>query len=277
MRKGDVMEKITENVYVETGFQGCNTSFVVTSDGVVVIDTPMVPDDAKKWAGEAARHGPVRYVINSEPHTDHFSGNCYFGGTVIAHEGTRRAILTASVDDMKNMLKFMSPESPPPGDEFYYRPPDITLSERLTFYLGDHTFQLINMPGHTPYQVAVYVPEEKVVFSSDNVNLGMPYFGDSLPDVWLETLKRYQELDVDKVVPGHGDVAGKSSIMEMIAHLHGWIDPVANAISRGMSLEEIVEKIPADLPGEIAGMPEEGPMAGMLRTNIEKIYHYLKK
>jgi cyclase len=271
------MEKVTDNVYVETEFQGCNTSFVVTNDGVVVIDTPMVPAEARKWAGEAARHGKIRYVINSEPHTDHMSGNCYFGGTVIAHEGTRQAILKASVEDMKNMLKFMSPDSPPPGDEFYYRPPDITLSERLTFYLGEHTFHLINMPGHTPYQVAVYVPKEKVVFASDNVNLGMPFFGDSLPDVWLKSLKRYQELDVDKVVPGHGDVAGKNSITEMIAHIQAWIDPVAKAISRGMNLEEIVEKVPADLPGQVAGIPGEDRMAGMLRMNIERIYQYLKK
>ncbi len=271
------MQKITDNIYVETGFQGCNTSLVVTGDGVVVIDTPMVPVEATKWAAEAEKHGPIRYVINSEPHTDHVSGNCYFGGLVIAHEGTRQAILKASVDDMKNMLRFMAPDSPPLDENFRYRPPDITLSERLTFYLGEHTFQLIHMPGHTPYQVAVYVPEEKVVFTSDNVNLGMPVFRDSLPDVWLESLKRYQELDVDKVVPGHGEVTGKKSFTEMSALVQAWIDAIANAIAKGMSLEETVEKVPADLPGQMADMPKDGPMAGFLRINIEKIYQYLKK
>ena len=200
------MQKITDGVYVETEFQGCNSSLVVTGEGVVVIDTPMVPAEAKKWAEEAEKHGPVRYVINCEPHGDHISGNCYFGGTGIAHEGTRRAILKSSVEDMKNMLKMMAPDSPPLEEDFYYRPPEITLTDKLTLYMGKHTLQLVHMPGHTPYQVTVYVPEEKVVFTSDNVNLGTLVFRDSLPDVWLESLKKYEELDVDMVVPGHGKV-----------------------------------------------------------------------
>ena len=90
------MQKITNNVYVENDYRGCNTSFVVTKHGVVVIDTPMVPSEAKKFRDEASKHGPIRYVINTEPHLDHVSGNCYFNGLVVSQEGTRRAILSAS-------------------------------------------------------------------------------------------------------------------------------------------------------------------------------------
>ena len=66
------MQQITDNVFAETGFRGCNPSFVVTSEGVVMIDTPQMPVDAVKWHDEIARHGPVRYLINTEPHGDHF-------------------------------------------------------------------------------------------------------------------------------------------------------------------------------------------------------------
>ena len=34
------MQKISNNAYAETGFQGCNPGFVVTSEGVVMIDSP---------------------------------------------------------------------------------------------------------------------------------------------------------------------------------------------------------------------------------------------
>ena len=37
------MQKITSNVYAETGFTGCNPGFVVTKEGVVLIDTPQMP------------------------------------------------------------------------------------------------------------------------------------------------------------------------------------------------------------------------------------------
>ncbi len=269
------MQKVTDNVYVESEISVCNTSVVVTKEGVVVIDTPMVPANAKKVAADIAKFGPVRYVINSEPHTDHIAGNCYFGGLVVTHDGTRNALLKAKPEDITGMLQMMAPDSLPLDKEFRFRPSDITFSERLALYLGDHSFHLIHMPGHTPYSLAVYVPEERIVFTSDNINLGMPVFRDALPDKWLETLTQLEELDVDKVVPGHGEVTDKSCFSQMSKNVRGWIDAVADAIDKGMNLEEAIEEVPkAEM---FADMPKEGPAAGFLRMNIERIYRYLKK
>ena len=41
-----MFERVTDNVYADTTLRGCNPSFVVTSDGVVVIDTPQLPTKA---------------------------------------------------------------------------------------------------------------------------------------------------------------------------------------------------------------------------------------
>lgn len=269
------MKKITDNVYVESEISVCNTSFVVTREGVVVIDTPMVPANAKKWAKEATKYGPIRYVINTEPHGDHISGNCYMGGTLIAHEGTREAILAAKVDDIKGMLQMMAPDSLPLDKDFRYRPPDITLSQRLTLYLGNHTFHLTNMPGHSPHQVAVYVPEEKVVFTSDNVVVGMPFFRQALPKEWLKTLKEYQKLDVDKVVPGHGNVCDKSYFKQMYKIVKACMDAVETAIAKGMSLQEAQKKV--TLAEVFPDMPRDERTAGIIRMNVERLYEVLKK
>jgi cyclase len=268
------MQKITANVYVETGFRGCNTSFVVTAEGVVVIDTPMVPAEAKQWAAEAAKYGPVRYVINGEPHPDHVFGNCYFGGTVVGHEGTRAVILGTTMDSFTQMLKGMAPDSPPPGNDFKFRPPEITLTEGLTLYLGKHTFQLIALPGHSPYQVTVYVPEERVVFTSDNVVTGTPFFFQALPDAWLETLDRLQELDVDKVVPGHGEVQDKSYLPQMKKNIQTWLSTVAGAIEKGMTLAEAQEKL--TFTREFPNLPRDERTANIIRTNVGRLYEYLR-
>jgi cyclase len=269
------LQQITKNVYVETEFQGCNTSFVVTGEGVVVIDTPMVPAEARKWNDEAGRHGVVRYVINTEPHTDHVAGNCYFEGTGVSHEGTRQAILSAKVDDLKGMLQWMAPDALPLEEGFHYRPPEITFSQRLTLYPGEHTFQLIHMPGHSPYQLAVYVPQERVVFTSDNVSVGMPFFRQAVPFAWLDSLQELQKLDVDKVVPGHGNVCEKSYIPQMSVIIEDWIDAVKKAIDQGMSSEEAQEKI--SLADKYPELAQNERMAGMIRTNIAALYNTLKK
>jgi len=270
------MQKITDNVYVESKLSRCNTSAVVTKDGVVVIDTPMIPANAKKIAAEIKKLGPVRYVINTEPHGDHTSGDCYFGGTLIAHEGTREVILTSKVEDFAGMLKMMSPESLPIPNDFRFRPPDITLSERLTIYLGGRTFKLMNLPGHTPCQVAVYVPEEKIVFTSDNVVVeDIPYFHQALPDRWLKSLKEYEKLDVAKVVPGHGGVTDKSAFPRMARIIRDCLAAVQKAIDKGMSLAEAQEKVTfAEI---FAHLPDDERKKMVIRMNVGRLYEYLKK
>ncbi|MDD5039054.1 MAG: MBL fold metallo-hydrolase [Dehalococcoidales bacterium] len=270
------MKKVTNNVYAETGIRGCNPSFVVTKEGVVMIDTPQMPADAIKWRDEIAKHGKVRYLINTEPHGDHFTGNYFFEGTVVAHEGTRDAILAASVEQLKERLKQTAPDSLPLMKDFKYRPPNITFSQRLTLHLGNHTFQLINLPGHTPYQVAIYVPEERVVFTADNVVCRVQaYLHQAVPYEWLNSLKRIQEIDADILVPGHGNICDRSYIPEMSAFIQAWIDAVKAAINQGMSLEEAQEKVslldryPMQAGSEAMGQQVQ-------RMNIARLYKVLK-
>ncbi len=271
------MQKITKNVYAETGFRGCNPGFVVTSEGVVMIDTPQMPTDAIKWRDEIAKFGPVRYLINTEPHGDHFTGNFFFGGTVVAHEGTRDAILAASVEQLKERFKQMEPQSLPLLEGYNYRPPTVTFSQRMTLYVGQHTFQLINFPGHTPYQIAVVIPEERVMFTSDNVfGRVQAWLQQALPYEWLESLKRMQQLDADILVPGHGSICRRSYLSEMSAFIQAWIDAVSKAIKQGMSLEEAQEKV--SLLDRYPVETGSEPMAQMIqRMNVARLYEVLKK
>jgi glyoxylase-like metal-dependent hydrolase (beta-lactamase superfamily II) len=268
------MQKIAKNVYAETNFRGCNPGFVITSDGVVMIDTPQMPTDAIKWRETIAKYGSVRYLINTEPHGDHYSGNCFFKGTVIAHEGTRQAILASSVEQTKERLKQMSPDDYALMKRFKFRPPTITLTTEMTLYVGDHTFKLINVPGHTPYQVAVYIPEEKVIFTSDNVFYKVPpWLQQALPYEWLESLKKLEQLDAKVLVPGHGDICDPGYFPEMRACIQAWIDAVTDAINRGMSLEQAQEKI--SLLGKYEIEPAMGKM--LQQMNVTRLYQVLRK
>ncbi len=271
------MKKITDNVFVETGFRGCNVGFVATTQGVVMIDTPQLPREAVKWRDEVAKYGRVRYIINTEPHGDHYTGNYFFDGTVVAHEGTREIIKNSSLAQLRDFLKQDDPQSLALIDGFKYRPPDITLSERLTIYCGGHTFRLINMPGHTAYQLAVFIPEERVIFTSDNVvGRVQAWLHQALPDQWLESLKRLQELDADTLVPGHGSVVGPDYLPEMADFIRAWVAAVQAAVDQGMSLEEAQEKVSLLDRYPVGGAYEA--MGKMIqRMNVARLYELLKK
>ncbi|MFC2007350.1 MBL fold metallo-hydrolase [Chloroflexota bacterium] len=271
------MQKITDNVYVETGFAGCNTGFITTKEGVVLIDTPQLPKDAVAWREEIAKHGKIRYLINTEPHGDHISGNCFFDGTLVTHEGTRDAILACTADTFRERLEQSAPDNLPLPEGLSYRPPAITLSQRMTIYLGDHTFQLTNHPGHTPYQVAVYIPEERVVFTSDNIfHKILPHLRETVPYEWLESLKKLQELDADVLVPGHGTVCDKSYIPEMSAVIQEWIDVASAAIAKGMSVEEAQETITLYARYLTEGEDTTRPRQ-IQDLSLKRLYQVLKK
>jgi cyclase len=237
------MEKVTDNVYTVLNLRGCNYSLVVTAEGTVVIDTPMVPADAKKWREEATKYGEIRYVINNEPHNDHVAGNCWLGGTLVAHEGTREAIKQNKQEVLEEQMSWMVPDALPLDKEFRYRLPDITFSDELKIFLGKHTINIISVPGHTPSQTAVFVPEERVLFTSDNVTMQMPIMIDAVPEEWLKSLKKLQTLDIDKIVPGHGPICDKTALDVTYSNVQYITDELKSAIAKRWSLQEIQEKV----------------------------------
>mgnify|MGYP003719641027 CR=1 FL=1 len=85
------MKQITSNVWVETETRGCNFGFVTTTDGIVMIDSPHKPTTAIWLKSEIEKRGLLRYIINTEPHGDHWTGNAFFDAPVIAHEGEEGA------------------------------------------------------------------------------------------------------------------------------------------------------------------------------------------
>jgi len=269
------MQKIAKNVYAETGIRGCNPGFVVTSDGVVMIDTPQMPTDAIKWREVIAKHGPVRFLINTEPHGDHWTGNYFFKTTVVAHEGTRQAILASSVEQTKERFKQTSPADYALMKRFTFRPPTVTLTTEMTLYVGNHTFKLINLPGHTPYQVAVFIPEEKVIFTSDDVFCRVqPWLQQAVPFEWLESLKRLETLNARVLVPGHGAVCDPTYLPEMRATIQAWIDTVSGVIKKGWSVQEAQEKLspPVKFPGDTEAMDKM-----LVRMNVTRLYDVLRK
>ena len=181
------------------------------------------------------------------------------------------------MEQLKERLEQASPESLTLLEGFSFRLPTITLSHRLTLYLGDHTFQLINVPGHTLFQVAVYIPEERVVFTSDNVFYKVQaWLHQALPYEWLDSLRLIGEMEADVLVPGHGGICDRGYIPEMCAFIQAWIDAVTKAINDGMSLEEAQEKV--SLLDRYPMQPGSEPMGPMVQQmNVARLYEVLKK
>jgi cyclase len=250
------MERVTGNVCSETMLRGCNPSYVTTSDGVVVIDTPQLPTRAVAMREEAESNGPIRYLINTEHHVDHIFGNYYFkgAGTVVNHQGLydNFMVVTPDLDPFAYAREALPTDDPageaifPDRDEYYADPNKgtIVFTGDLTLRVGDHTFHLLHTPGHTPGQLAVHVPEERVVFTGDTVfSECQTWLMTSDVERWLEALDRIRALDVDHVVPGHGPVTTTAYLDTQRSVLLDWTSAVAAAVAKGWSREETIARV----------------------------------
>jgi cyclase len=250
------MENVTPRVFTETKLRGCNPSFVVTSDGVVVIDTPQLPTRAVAMREEAEAYGTIRYVVNTEHHVDHIFGNYYFkgAGEVVHHQGVYDNFMVVApiLDPFAYAAEAIPSDDPDGADIFpdrdeYYADPNkgtVVFTGDLTLRVGSHTFHLIHTPGHTPGQVAVYVPEEQAVFTGDTVfSECQTWLMTSDVDQWVGALETIKGLDVDHVIPGHGPVTTTRYLATQRSVLLEWKSEVAAAVAKGWSREETVERV----------------------------------
>jgi cyclase len=232
---------------------------VTTSDGVVVIDTPQLPTRAIAMRREAESHGPIRYLVNTEHHVDHIFGNHWFrgAGEVVNHRALYEIFMdpSAALDPFAYALEAIPTDDPdaapliPDRDDYYADLPrgTVVFTGDLTLRVGDHTFHCLHTPGHTPGQLAVHVPEERVVFTGDTIFSGcQTWLMTSNVDQWLEALERIRQLDVDHVVPGHGPVVTLDYLHTQRTVLLKWKAAVSEAVANGWSREETIRRVRFD-------------------------------
>jgi cyclase len=270
------MQQLTSNVFVNTQVKGCNFGFVTTADGIVMIDSPHKPSDAMKLKVEIAQHGQLRYIINTEPHGDHWTGNAFFQVPVIAHEGVRTRILNTDMEQHLARVASFGPEEPKLLENYAPNLPVITFENGMTLRVGDHTFQMIHMPGHTLYQAAILIKEEGVVFTSDNIFYKVQTFiQEANPDQWLGALEGLRKLDEEIFVPGHGAICDKTYLDEQGEYILEWKAYVQKAIDQGIPKEEAIDKLTALTDRYPMDVGLEGQAPRIMRMNVANLYDYL--
>ncbi len=240
------MQRLTESVYVETNFTGANVGFIVTSEGIIMVDAPLLPTEASAWLREMSEYGRIRYIVNTDHHRNHALGSAFFPGVVIAHKMTRRrlALSERAIEQLRAFLTDADPEGARMAAEYRPKLPVITFSRKLTLFSGQHIVQLIHLPGHTPNTIGAYLSQEKVLFTGDNlVNGQRPFLGQANTASWLKTLERTKAMDVEVMIPGHGPPCGKETLEGLVDYIRQVRQQVATAIAKGLNKEETIQAV----------------------------------
>ena len=186
-----------------------NAGFVITPAGVVVVDALGSPRLAERLT-QAIRQltdKPVTHVILTHYHADHIYGLQFFkqqGAQVIAHVAAREYMqsetaqlrLEASRTDLAPWIDAQT----------RLVAADTWIEGATTLRVGGVVFELDRVgPSHTPEDITVYVPSEKLLFAGDLFFNGrLPFVGRANSSQWIRSLDRLLGYDTRAVVPGHG-------------------------------------------------------------------------
>jgi glyoxylase-like metal-dependent hydrolase (beta-lactamase superfamily II) len=186
-----------------------NAGFVVTDDGVVVIDAlGTVPlGEAMVKAIRKVTPKPIRRVVVTHYHADHVYGLQPLkqaGAEIWAHRRGEEYFTSGLADErLQQRRRDLSPWV---DERTRVLKPDLWLEGDTDFRMGGLTFRIVYAEGaHSPEDVMVYVVEERLLFAGDLLFAGrVPFVGSADSKGWLKAMDKMLALEPAVVVPGHG-------------------------------------------------------------------------
>lgn len=223
-----------------------NSGFVVTKTGVLVVDTGSSEEigDALKQTIRQVTDKPVKWIVNSHAHGDHWLGNIAFKDSNPAIYATSTVNdLTKSegatwVDNFKRLSEGATGDTP-------LLLPNKIIDERTELLLDETKIVLFpSGDSHSPGDLITWLPEQRILISGDVVYSDrMPTTSASKLSQWITMLDELQQLDPVAVIPGHGDVTDVEGMQRLHALLSGIREEVQKGYEAGLSDYEMLPAV----------------------------------
>jgi uncharacterized sulfatase len=298
--------KVTDNVYTAVGFHGANTSMIVGSDGVIIVDTLMGPTSASNALKAFREYSdkPVKAIIYTHSHADHIGGASAFAGNekpeiyateifgsaegvnsdvnpikakrgvrqfgrkLPKSEKTNRGVAPASTIDYDRGKGFIPPT---------VRVPKKGLKKTIS---GIHV-EFYPSPGETDDAMFIWLPGEKVLFAGDNFYSAFPNLyairGTVYRDVlnWSDSDARMAEFKPHYLVPGHtmpivGQAAATTALEDYSEAIRSVYEQTVKGINEGKGPDQLAHEV--TLPSQLKDKPYLIEFYGTVPHAVRAIY-----
>ena len=186
-----------------------NLSFVVTGDGVIVVNGGAAYILAKALHDEikAITDQPVKLVINENGQGHAMLGNSYWaeqGVPILAHVDAAHEIDARGGSILEGMKRYNRDKA----EGTSVARPTLTFEDKHIVEMGDYYIEVLHLgPAHGPGDIQVWLPEQSLVIAGDMAfhQRMLPIFEDTIVYDWIETWEtEFEPLNATYVIPGHG-------------------------------------------------------------------------
>ena len=237
-------DKVSRHVYVihgplelpnenNEGFMN-NPAFIVTDNGVVVIDPGSSVHTGNMLIREIHKitDKPVIAVFDTHVHGDHWLGNdaiqrAYPEADIYAHHKTISMIDNGEGQSWLDLMHDMT-KGATDGTSIVNARDALKGGEDLT--IGGHQFQIIHYgQAHTVTDIMILYKEDNVLFTGDNVtNKRIIRMVDASFKGSIETIDKVKSLQPAIVVPGHGKTGG----LELLDNYQSYLSIIYRNVSK---------------------------------------------
>ena len=279
------MEKIASNVYASTGYPGINVGFVALPAGVIAIDAPTLPGDARAWRQRILEttKGPILYVILTDGHPDRLLSAGLLGAPVVA---TRAAYERASAYTdgfWRGVVEGWTRRHPEVAEELTGSRgvlPEILFTSDLTLHNGGVDVTVAQVAGAAPGSAWVRLPEQDVLFAGDTVVVGSPPIMAAAPDTkaWLSTLSalrrpRFTEMTI---VPGRGGLCDQVATRQLSDYISLARRRVRSLHASGQARADMAALI-VEMLSSFPVPDDEGDLAQRhIKAGLDRLYEELR-
>ena len=285
------MKNIAPNIYASTEHAGVNVGFIVMPAGVIAIDAPTLPRDARAWRQQIMEvtGGPILYVVLTDGHPDRLlavEDLCGHGETPVVAAFAAYDRASAYTDGFwRSVVEGWIRRHPEAADELtgvQGALPEILFTSDLTLHKGGVSVTIKQVAGAAPDSAWVYLPEQDVLFAGDTV------VADRHPSLaaatntkaWLDTLTslRRERFSKTTIVPGRGPICDQSAtrpLSDYIALVRRRMRSLRAMHSNGQTRVDMSAVVAELLPFFPVPEDEQEFIQRRIKASLDRVYEEL--
>ncbi len=275
-----MLREIADRVFVQLDYEGANVGCILTDAGAIVIDTPIIPEDARHWARTVSElTDKVLYVFNTDHHRAHIMGNQFFDAPILAHEAAWKEMANYKdtfIERTKNFFK-KRPDVQKQFDEIRIIKPELCFSGKLIMEKGGREFHFMHLGGHTPATSGLYLPKERILFTGDLVVVDEhPALGQCLSEEWLNKLRWLRKQKYELIVPGHGPLCNVEASEPVSEYIRTMRAKVRSQFKSGRTKAEAAVVISQMIDFFPYRPGEKSIIEKRIRAGVSRVYDEMK-